>query len=188
MKMQNDESVILRNTVISRKSVKIERETFRLDDVADKLKIAIGIGNLAHTDDALDSITWTFSPYDWVSDNGVLVAKETESKVTLIRVPIIDAPGWRLYSTYLSRITTQGYRTRPYQGGRNPQSSGWMNLDMNFLNKDGGYLDGWDYKFYMQCHWTNHELANTSHNYNNDFFSIVKDASCSVSFGGIVKC
>ncbi len=188
MKPQNTDNVIIEGQSVVRRSTNVDRGTINLQGkVGDVLRKTLGIEAIDTSKEG-ESFTTTFDPYDWVSDSGTLVAKETEAKVTLILIPIVNHPGWRLYSTYLSRITTQGYRTRPYRGGRHPRAGGWMNLDMNFLTASGGYLDGWDYKFYMQCDWNNRELSDTSHNYSSNFFSLTKEVTCSTSFSALVRC
>ncbi len=127
---------------------------------------------------AAESKTWTFDPYDWKSDTGVLVAKEGQCKISLIKIPIVNSPFWKLYSTYSSSITSKGYKTYP---------NGSMDLEIYFVNNDGGRLVLWNPSFSLNCDYKNKIISFESSPFESDFFSLVKDVKCYPYFS-VNKC
>lgn len=158
------------------------------DSTGDILATILGSDTIDHSK-FTDTKTWTYLATDWkLSDGTTVFCSLGELKVTLIRVPLLNRPFFRLYCTYKRTITSKEWRTRPYRGGRNPQSEGYLTMDVDFLNSAGGYINGWDDKFYLYCNDNNREVSLRSPDFSDDFFDAVKDLDLSRGGHALVRC
>ncbi|MEO1006093.1 MAG: hypothetical protein AAFW67_09640, partial [Cyanobacteria bacterium J06638_38] len=93
----------------------------------------------------LASKTFTISAFDWkLKNSDTVFANMGTTTVGLIKIPLVNAPFFRLYSTLSTTITSRGWRTRPFRGGRNPQAGGFLSYDLDFKTSSRAYLDGWN--------------------------------------------
>lgn len=132
--------------------------------------------------------TWSYKPVQWKLDNGDIFAELGQLNISLIRIPIVNLNKYRLYSTLYRTVTSKGWRTKPLGGGRFP-TQGFLIFQINFVDKNGGYIDGWTHNDFLYCNDNQRVINPTSRNFNSDFFFDVTTAPQSYrSATKLVRC